>query len=39
MTLEIGNNGIPLAFVALEVDIGNLDEARTKASLATATER
>ena len=27
MTLEIGDNGIPLAFVALEVDVGNLDKA------------
>jgi hypothetical protein len=27
MTLEIGSNGIPLAFVALEVDAGNLDKA------------
>jgi hypothetical protein len=26
MTLEIGDNGIPLAFVALEVEIGNLDK-------------
>jgi hypothetical protein len=27
MMLEIGDNGIPLAFVALEVVEGNLDEA------------
>jgi hypothetical protein len=27
MTLEIGDNGIPLAFVVLEVDVGNLDKA------------
>ena len=25
--MEIGDNGIPLAFVALEVDVGNLDKA------------
>jgi hypothetical protein len=27
MTLEIGDNGIPLAFVTLEVDVGSLDKA------------
>jgi hypothetical protein len=27
LTLEIGDNGIPLAFVALEVNVGNLDKA------------
>jgi hypothetical protein len=27
MTLKIGDNVISLAFVALEVDVGNLDEA------------
>ena len=27
MTLEIGDNRIPLTFVALEVDVGNLDKA------------
>jgi hypothetical protein len=26
MTLEIGDNGIPLAFIALEVSAGNLDK-------------
>ena len=27
MTLEIGDNGVPLAFVALKVDVGDLDKA------------
>jgi len=27
MALEIGNNRIPLAFIVLEVDVGNLDKA------------
>jgi len=27
MMLEIGDNGIPLAFIALEVNVGNLDKA------------
>ena len=27
MTLEIGDNGVPLAFVALKVDVGDLGKA------------